>query len=276
MIIRLPSLFTLAIVLISLLPMALPTMLHADDALLLQEDFSNPSKGFAEKLLKHPKITLAEGDGVDNSNCIRVAYVGGDMGSERVVVHFPLQDKVTFAQLSFDVYFEDDWQWVRAGKMHGVGPAKIVSGGRPKQPDGWSSRMMWHRDGGAHNYLYDQDQSRKYGKGDRTEGPVMEKQRWHHIVFETKLNDPGKANGEARMYVDGELVAEDNGVEFRGVGGEETLIQKMLFSTFHGGNDPSWAPRDENGDYTTVHARFDNFVVTAPDSSVPAKQNDRE
>lgn len=240
----------------------LPAMLHADDALLLQEDFSDPSQGYAAHLLEHPKITLAEGGGVDGSNGIRVAYVGGDMGSERVVTAYPLSDKVTFAKLSFDVYFEDDWQWVRAGKLHGVGPKNRVTGGRDKQPDGWSSRMMWIKDGGATNYLYDQDKDHKYGKGDRTDGPVMAKGRWHHIDFETKLNDPGQANGEARMYVDGQLVCEDTAVEFRGVDGEDTLIQNMLFSTFHGGNDPSWAPRDENGDYATVHARFDNFVVT--------------
>ncbi len=241
---------------------ALPLMAYAATPVLLQEDFSDPSQGFAQKLLEHPKINLAKDGGVNGSNGIRVAYVGGEMGSERVVVGYPLSERVSFARLSFDVYFEDDWQWVRAGKMHGVGPKKSVTGGRPKEPAGWSSRMMWHQDGGAHNYLYDQDVGHKYGKGARSKPGVLEKGKWHHIDFETTLNDPGQANGSARMYVDGKLVCEDTGVEFRGVGGEDTLIQTLLFSTFHGGNDPSWAPRDDKGGFTTVHARFDNFVVT--------------
>lgn len=242
--------------------LALPAMIHADDAILLREDFSDPAQGCAAQMLKHPKITLIEGGGVDGSNGIRVAYVGGDMGSERVVTHYPLRDKVTFARLSFDVFFEDDWQWVRAGKLHGVGPKAPVTGGRAKRPEGWSSRMMWHQGGGAHNYLYDQDKDHKYGKGDRSDPGILKIGQWNHIDFETKLNDPGQANGEARLYVNGVLVCEDDAVEFRGAGGEDTLIQKLLFSTFHGGNDPSWAPRDENGDYTTVHARFDNFQVS--------------
>jgi len=241
--------------------LALPAI-HADDPILLQEDFANLEAGCAAKLLQHPKITLVEGGGVDGSNGIRVAYVGGDMGSERVVTHYPLRDKVTFARLSFDVFFEDDWQWVRAGKLHGVGPKRNVTGGRAKQPDGWSSRMMWIRDGGATNYLYDQDKDHKYGKGDRHPESILKKGQWNHVDFETTLNDVGQANGVARMYVNGELVCEDTAVEFRGEDGEDTLIQKLLFSTFHGGNDPSWAPKDENGDYTTVHARFDNFQVS--------------
>jgi len=250
----------------SILPYALallflPLTLPAGASILVEEDFSDPDSDLARQLLAHPKIALSEGGGVDGSNGIRVAYVGGDMGSERVVVRYPLPEKVTFARLSFDVFFEEDWQWVRAGKLHGVGPLQPVTGGRTKHPEGWSSRMMWRKDGGVVNYLYDQDETHKYGKGDRSDTSVLEKGKWHRIDFETTLNDPGEANGQARLYVDGQLVCEDDAVEFRGTGGEGTLIQQFLFSTFHGGNDPTWAPKDENGDYTTVHARFDNFEV---------------
>ena len=50
-------------------------------------------------------------------------------------------------------------------------------------------------------------------------------------------------------------------VEFCGKGGDDTLIQQSLFSTFHGGNKPRWAPKDENGKYRKVYALFDNFLV---------------
>jgi len=36
-----------------------------------------------------------------------------------------------------------------------------------------------------------------------------------------------------------------------------------MISTFHGGHDPSWAPKDADGTFTTVHARFDDFKVMA-------------
>jgi hypothetical protein len=36
----------------------------------------------------------------------------------------------------------------------------------------------------------------------------------------------------------------------------------MLFSTFHGGNSPANAPKDNKGNFITVHADFDNLLVT--------------
>ena len=39
------------------------------------------------------------------------------------------------------------------------------------------------------------------------------------------------------------------------------LIQRFLISTFHGGSSKSWAPKNEDGSYATVYARFDNFMV---------------
>jgi hypothetical protein len=50
-------------------------------------------------------------------------------------------------------------------------------------------------------------------------------------------------------------------IQFRGVAGDSTLISKLLFSTFHGGNTENYAPKDEEGNFTTVYAYFDNFAV---------------
>jgi len=38
------------------------------------------------------------------------------------------------------------------------------------------------------------------------------------------------------------------------------LIESLLFSTFHGGSNPSWTPM-KDGKPVTVHAYFDNFSV---------------
>lgn len=38
-------------------------------------------------------------------------------------------------------------------------------------------------------------------------------------------------------------------------------VTHLLFSTFYGGSDPSWAPKDKDGKYMDVHAYFDNLVV---------------
>ena len=76
-----------------------------------------------------------------------------------------------------------------------------------------------------------------------------------------KLNDPEEANGFAHIYVDGERVVSHDDVKFRGEKGDHTLIDRVLFSTFHGGSNPDWAPKTEDGEYATVRATFDNFSV---------------
>jgi len=235
---------------------------------LMEESFDEDSGGaFAGRLLGHPKIQMAEGEGVDGSNAIRVAYVGYERGSERVVVRYPMEEGVEEASLSFDVKFGEDFQWTMGGKLHGLGPAAPVTGGRNRKPEGWSARMMFMRGGRCSTYLYDQDRTKKWGVGDRTEEPVFTRGKWHRVRLRVRLNEAGRANGWARVFVDGREVVRTDGVEFRGIEGKETLIREVLFSTFHGGNTMRWTPVDSDGNPVTVYAWFDNFVVEAEGTS---------
>ncbi|WP_269537829.1 polysaccharide lyase [Cerasicoccus fimbriatus] len=229
---------------------------------LLDIDFNNPEQAAAKRILKQPNIALAEGDGHDGSNAIRVTYTGNEVGSERVVTHIPFSRKTDYAALDFDVKFEDGWQFVRGGKLHGVGPDMPVTGGRERRPNGWSSRIMWAKDGFARTYLYNQDKQQKYGTGMRTSESVFKIGEWQHVKIVTQLNDAGLANGYTQLFIDGRLVADSQNMEFRGQDGDETLISKFLFSTFHGGSDPSWAPTDADGNFVNTTALFDNFKVT--------------
>jgi hypothetical protein len=63
------------------------------------------------------------------------------------------------------------------------------------------------------------------------------------------------------LYVDGDLVDSHAGLRFRGEDSDASLINKFMFSSFHGGHMPDWAPRDADGNYTTVYAVFDNISV---------------
>jgi hypothetical protein len=76
------------------------------------------------------------------------------------------------------------------------------------------------------------------------------------------VNDPPEAsNGFSRLYVNGRLIERHKDLRLRGIGGDASLINKFMFSSFHGGHAPNWAPRDENGNYKTVYATFDNISV---------------
>gem|GEM_PF-6615404 len=66
------------------------------------------------------------------------------------------------------------------------------------------------------------------------------------------------------MEVDGKRIISSKTITDRGVDGAKTLISHFLFSTFHGGHDPSWAPKTKKGKgkgYATVFAYYDNIKV---------------
>lgn len=228
---------------------------------LLSEDF-NRRGAFANLLLSTPNVELIRKGGPDGSNAIRVSYVGSKEGSERIVAKYPLRKAVMEASLSFDVRFSEDFQWVKGGKLHGLGPENPITGGNERRPDGWSARLMFAESGRSHSYLYEQSPDKKFGVGDSSPAPVFKKGVWHKVVIRVSINKPGEADGRFSISVDGKEVNKRSGVKFRAEDGKDTLISQMLFSTFHGGNSPAHAPKDDKGNFTTVHADFDNFLVT--------------
>lgn len=229
---------------------------------LLDENFEEDlESGLAKVLLNHRHVDWVKGGGRDGSDGIRVSYVGYDLGSERIVLRVPLGISVTEATLVFDVLFEEGFQWTLGGKLHGLGPQRPVTGGRDRRSDGWSARMMFNPDGVCGSYLYDQNKERLYGVGGKSRKDVFVPGKWHRIVFQMALNDLGETNGFARVLIDGVQVVYTPEIAFRGETGEHTEISQLLFSTFHGGGSPRYAPVDEDGNYTTVYARFDNIKI---------------
>lgn len=227
---------------------------------LLEENFDRPGR-FGRELLSDENVKLIRNGGPDGSDAIRVAYVGYEEGSERVLSRFRLSRQVMEATLSFDVRFDKDFQWVKGGKLHGLGPENPVTGGNERSPEKWSARLMFDGSGRSRAYLYDQSPDEKYGVGGSSKAAVFKKGVWHKVVMRVKLNTPGKADGTFSATVDGREVNKEASVEYRGNDGKDTLISTMLFSTFHGGHTASCAPRDKAGDFTTVYADFDNFTV---------------
>ena len=226
-------------------------------------DFTSPDElGLYKSLTRNKLVRVVDGEGVDGTEALKVTYRGYRRGSERVIQSFKLPRPLTEATLVFDVKFDDNFQFTKGGKLHGLGPDNRITGGNKVKPDGWSARAMW-RAKGLTSYVYCQNKKGRFGQGpDRRLDFEFTTQRYYSVSIYVKLNDPvEKANGIARVYVNGKSVAEDRGIQFRAVDGGHTKITHLLFSTFHGGDDPSWAPKDKNGEYTDVHAYFDNFAV---------------
>lgn len=208
---------------------------------------------------------VAEGCGPDGSACLRLPYEPCDRGSARIGAKIPLPPSEAYT-LEFWVMFEEGWEAVKGGKMHGLAPAKLLSGCAPGGPDLWSSRMMWREGNAIVNYIYAQNRQQNCGADIADGDYAMAIGEWQRITLYVKVNTPGVADGVSIVYVNGTVVASSNTQTFRGnVSPDQALIEQVSISTFFGGSGPEWAPTK------TVYARFDNFGVASgqADPSVP-------
>ncbi len=230
---------------------------------VLNEGFEQGGGAVARRLLRDPHLAIVRGAGVGGGDALRAAYVGGPMGSERIVHSIPLGEAGTDYTLSYDVRFDPGFPFVEGGKLHGLGPERPVAGGNPIRPDGWSARVMWRAEGRAELYSYHQDQRDQYGDHGTVGAPAaFMPGRWQAVSLHVRLNDPATAaNGLVELFVDGRLVERQEAIRLRGSDVGRARISGFLFSTFHGGNAPEWAPRAADGGYATVHALFDNIAV---------------
>lgn len=231
---------------------------------IFEDNFDNKenSKIFQRLVNAENPVEIVPGAGVNHSAGLRVTYVANEVGSKRIVSRFELSEAVTEASLSYDVKFEEDFQFAKGGKLHGLGPANPIAAGDPMKPSGWSSRIMFFDQGKIASYLYHQRKLGKYGDTRIDENFKFQTGKFYAVTLYTKINSSADAkDGEAWVYIDGKKIVGQSSVQFWKSDQELSKISKFMFSTFFGGHDPLWAPKDENGKYKNVHAIFDNFVV---------------
>jgi hypothetical protein len=159
--------------------------------------------------------------------------------------YLPLGDgrAVDRLHLRYYVRFPAGFDFVKGGKLPGLFGGTVTGGRRtPDGSDGFSTRYMWRRDGAGEVYAYlatSDGEGTSLGRGQWSFTPG----RWHLLEQEVVLNQPGSDDGHVRVWLDEELVLQEEGLRYRSV---DTLgIEGVFFSTFFGGGDPSWAtPQD--------------------------------
>ena len=160
----------------------------------------------------------------------------------------------TRMRLRYRLRFSDNFDFARGGKLPGMYGGDGNSGGNiPDGTDGFSTRLMWRGDGIGEIYAY-LPSSERYGTPIGQGNWQFSPGQWYVLEQELQLNQPGKADGQLRLWVNGQLVVEESDLVFRTV---DTLhVDGLFFSTFFGGGDASWAtPRD-------VYIDFSDFSLT--------------
>lgn len=212
-----------------------------------------------ESIVSHPLTNLVDDVGVNGTAALRVDYVGYERGSKRVVVH-PAIPPAPAYELTFAVKFCEGFDFARGGKLHGLGPDKPVTGGHSVHPEGWSARLMFRKDGTLTTYIYHQDQKGRFGDTRQARDFRFQPGRFYDVTMRVFLNDPvTEANGRVEVLVDGKRIINHKGLRFRSVDSQDSLISRLLFNTFHGGSNPTWAPREPTGAYKIDCAYFDDL-----------------
>lgn len=232
---------------------------HASANDIFRDDFESYAVNSQWKVADTTVIKNC-GLGDDNNKCLRVKYVPKSNGSARLVRHFKLPKHDHYV-LTYDIFFEPGFDFVRGGKLPGLGSAYPTTGCDQVISDAWSVRGMWLGSGTLRNYIYGQDKIESCGDGEISNGTIFNVGQWHRVEVNVKLNSSETTfDGHVIMKVDNKIVADDRGIRLRKLVDDNSSIQNFVFSTFFGGNDQSWAPP------TTVYARFDNFKVEAAGS----------
>lgn len=215
-----------------------------------------------QRILHHNLIELDDNEGIENSNAIKVSYVGYPKGSKIVSKILELPSKLQEATLNYNVKFEEGFNFVIGGKLLGFIPEKRIVGGHKMQPDGWSARANFKKDGKMASYVYHQNKIKKWGDGITSENIVLTPGTYNDVAIYVKLNNPITSNnGIFQIWVDGKLIISHDNFQYRKVDGPNTLISSFYFATFHGGSSEKFAPKDSNGNFTTEYAWFDNIEI---------------
>lgn len=114
------------------------------------------------------------------------------------------------ACLSYRIYMPKDFAFETGGTMPGLYAAGDVADLDQAQPQaGFVSRLGWQKDGGAGIALQTPETSGMWLAPRQLAWP---QNRWVAIAQEVVLNTPGQSDGVMRLWLDGQLVIDQKGM----------------------------------------------------------------
>lgn len=190
----------------------------------------------------------------------------------KMLLDWRFDEKVAEIYFSYRTRTSSNFTPVKGGKLPGLCGGECPTGGRPSTDSelegkrnnpvgnaiGWSGRGMWRRNGHLVQYLYYPDQVSEYGTDFRyslnQSDVYISDGMWHTIENRIKMNDPGKSNGVFEAWYDGRKVLSLDNVRYRD--SYDYGIDLLRFTTYFGGHDESWAPKQN------VEIHFDDVILS--------------
>jgi hypothetical protein len=146
--------------------------------------------------------------------------------------------------LTYELGFEPGFDFAKGGKLPGLYGGDAPSGGADTTR-GFSTRYMWRAGGAGEVYAYIPEKNGQYGESISPGAWTFIPGQWQHLEQEVVVNHRGLHDGVLRVWVDGKLVASWTDILYRV--SDDVLVSGLMFSTFFGGHDPSWAsPRTQS------------------------------
>lgn len=184
---------------------------------------------------------------------------------------YPFDDGIIgdSATLTYQVYFPQDFDFNKGGKLPGMRQGDACSGGRFEDTC-FSVRLNWGDNGVAQGYMYvpiDRqapsfwELPNTFHKGStgiivgRNSNNVrFQRRAWNNVSLRIRLNDPGVPNGLFEFAVNGVIGLSFEEMYWRGNASQ--LIDHIFMQTFYGGSTAVWAPT------TAQRALFRRFTLT--------------
>lgn len=242
------------------MPPVSPSLLDANIDAMALRGFGSVTRadlegGFGPIISTSSIQHLAVVEEAGRGRVLRARYEPKGNGSDRVQFRVRV-DAGDERWLSYRLYFEPGFEWVKGGKLPGLAGGSANTGGnKPDGTDGYTSRYMWRRDGRLVVYLYHPDQPSTFGEDFGHDGLTLETGRWYTVRQRIVMNTGNQANGVLETWVDDRPFLSES-IRYRSRD-NAFEVDALYFSTFYGGNDPSWAPS------RTTYIRFDDFKVAA-------------
>ncbi len=196
-------------------------------------------------------------------NILRINYAKGSVSPSYnkkqnvnggLSAYINLKNKTSSSSaLEYSIKFAPNFEFVKGGKLPGLCSDACLTGGEEVNNNGFSTRLMWRKDGDVEVYGYlPKDQSQlpntianpdkglSIGRGRYR----FNANRWYTIIQRITLNEVNKNNGQLVLHIrddKGKMtkVMEYNNIKF--VENSVNKIDKIVLSSFFGGNDESWA-----------------------------------